>query len=233
MFAAHWRGILIGVGAVVAVVIGYVIVGSWLGSHDAIIKAQAESAAQAQLQKQYSEQQKQLTDEIGTIAESVHAMQTEQAARMKSLEDKFARSSSPADVATIAAELMKLQQPVTFVTPPATAANPNPVPVAQISTADTPAVKAYLQSCEECKLNLETRTRELTYAAQRESNLNDQIRLRDLTIESQGKEIVTWQTAAKGGTKWQRFKSAMKYVGIGVVIGVPAGVAAACAAGKC
>lgn len=29
-----------------------------------------------------------------------------------------------------------------------------------------------------------------------------------------------WKIAAKGGTKWQRFKSAMKYIGIGVGVGL-------------
>lgn len=180
----------------------------WLDEHDSRIKAEASVAAQQQLQQQY---QAQVSDLAKTMAERDSAYQQQ----VKALDIRFQSAATPQQTASLIASLMGLKQPIVLSTPAATHANPNPATVAQISSLDFPQAKAYVESCETCKLNLAKATAD---AADRQS----QAALAQLQIDSLKKENTSLQQAVKGGTFFQRFGKAAKYLIIGAAIGAVA-----------
>lgn len=180
----------------------------WLDEHDSRIKAEASVAAQQQLQQQY---QAQVSDLAKRMDEREAAYQTQ----LKTLDQRFQTAASPTQIAQLVSQLMGLKTPITISTPQSTAQNPNPQPVATVSTLDAPQVKAYVETCETCKLNLAKATAD---AADRQA----QASLAQLQIDSLKKENTSLQQAVKGGTFFQRFGKAAKYLIIGAAIGAVA-----------
>lgn len=186
--------VLLGVGVV-----------AYIDSREAVIKAQAsEAAAKATLD---------------TIAQHDAAAKLQLDAKEKEIADlqsklnaQLAAAKTPQDIAGLVSQLMNLQKPITFVTPPATPSNPNPEPIAQVSTIDAPQVKAYVQACEQCKLDLQTANAKLTFADQKISDDKAALATKDT-------EIKTWKTAAKG-TFWGNSKKIMKYGAIGGAVAI-------------
>lgn len=187
----------------------------WLDEHDSQIKAEASVAAQQQIQQQYQAQ-------VSDLAKRLEERDALYQQKVNALSSEFQKAATPQQIAQLAATMMGLKQPITIATPQPTALNPNPQPVAQISTLDAPQVKAYVQQCEECKLNLAKATAD---AADRES----QAHLAQLQIDSLKKENTSLQQAVKGGTFFQRLGKATKYL----IVGAAGGVVAICATGHC
>lgn len=231
MIAKYWKIIVIVVASVLIIAVLVVVFTSWLASRDAAVKAQAQTDAQRVVQEQIDKQQKVLAEQITNVANLMRDMKAEQDAKLKDLESRFARTSTPTDLAALVSQLAKMQQPAIVVTPQPTAANPNPQPTIQIS--DLNGLKLYTQQCEECKVNLDTRTRELSFAATREANLNDQLKLNALTLDSKDKEIISWKQAAQGGTTWQRARKRIGYFIVDAAIVGGITVAATCGTGHC
>lgn len=203
--------------AIALVLLGALGVGAkvWLDEHDNRIKAEASVAAQAQLQQQYQAQ-------VSDLQKQVDARDAIYQAEKKAQDLKFQTAVNPVQIAQLVAQVMGLKSPITISTPLPTAQNPNPTPVAQIPQLDFPQAKAYVQQCEECKLNLAKATAD---AADRES----QAHLAQLQIDSLKKENLSLQQAIKGGTFFQRLGKATKYL----IIGGAAALVATCTAGHC
>jgi len=143
-------------------------------------------------------------------------------AQLDAVNKRLDATKTPQDLAPVVAALMKLKQPITFVTPPATPENPKPAPVAEISTADTPQVKAYVQACETCKIQLQSAAANLKYA---ESQHADDLQKIKLAQDDAAK----WKKAAEGGSWFDR----MKHDGKIGLIGGGITVAVICALGHC
>jgi hypothetical protein len=136
-------------------------------------------------------------------------------AQLQTLNTKFSQAASPDQIAQLVTQLMGLKQPIQILTPAPTAQNPNPQPVAQVPLVDAPQAKAYLQDCEECKA---ARVKLQADVADREQ----QMAAAQKQIDSLKTERDTWEKTAKGGTKLQRIGRAMKWIGVGVVVGLAA-----------
>lgn len=187
----------------------------WLGARDDKIRAES-------FQKAHEETDKLRADEVKQLRAEIEEVKADAARKLDASRATFTRAQTPQDVATLVASLMKLQNPVTIVQPPATPENLHPAPVAQVSTEDAPAVKRYLQECEECKIKLPAAEAQLT-ASEREKQL-----LASQLVERTA-ERETWKNAANGGSFWQRAKHAGKWSAIGGA----AVIAIACAIGHC
>lgn len=200
---------------VIAIVAGGFGLRTWLSEHEARVQAEAQAKAQEVVQSDLKTQ----INELGTEMANRDAAYQEQ---LKTLDAKFATAQNPNQITQLVAQLMGLKQPIQIVTPAATPGNPNPAPVAQVSTLDAPQVKSYVQDCEQCKLD---RTKLTADAATRQQ----QAELAQKQIASLQNEVTTWKTAAKGGTTWQRLKRGAKWFAIGAGVGA----AAVCGSGHC
>jgi hypothetical protein len=77
-------------------------------------------------------------------------------------------------------------------------------------------VKAYVQACEECKLNLSKTQADL-------ADRQKQAELAQQTIDSLKKDNSVLTAAVKGGTVLQRTLRTMKWLAIGAAAGFVAG----------
>lgn len=195
-------------GGVLALIVIALLASSWLSARDASVRADAQ-------QKAHAETDLQRAEEIKTLHVQIEQIKADEAKRIEDLRTTFAKPQTPQELAPLIAQLMNLRQPINFVTPPATPENPHPVPVAQVSTEDAPQVKAYVQTCEECKIKLPAAAAQLTA-----SELEKQILANQLVERTQERD--TWKTAARGGSFWQRLKRNAKWLAIGAVAGAVA-----------
>ena len=183
-----------------------------LHEHDAHIREQAVTAAVQQTQATY---QKQLSDQMAEFQKEKAKRDAQYNQALGVLQKRFQQAATPQQIAELSTQVMGLKQPVTIVTPPATPTNPNPQPVAQVALSDAPFVKAYESQCETCKMALPKVQADL---ADREA----QMKLAQQEIESIQKQRDAALTAAKGGNLWHRTVKALKYIGIGVLVGAAA-----------
>jgi hypothetical protein len=204
------------IGAAVALV---VVSGIALREHDQHIKEAAVAAAVVQTEKQAQATYQQ---QVSDLAKQMADREAQYQADKKAADARFQQAASPAQIASLVAQLMGLKQPIQIVQPLPTAANPNPAPIAEVSTLDAPQVKAYVQQCEECKLNLSKATAD---AADRQAQAN----LAQLQIASLQKENTALTIEAHGGTVWQRTKRALRYI----AWGAGGAAVAICASGHC
>ncbi|HLZ91093.1 MAG TPA: hypothetical protein VKQ28_05210 [Candidatus Acidoferrum sp.] len=196
----------------VAAVLGF---RTWLSEHDLRMRAEAQAKAQEAVQSQAAAQ-------IAVLGKQMADRDAAYQAQLRSLDSRFSQAQSPDQIAQLVSGLMGLKQPIQIVTPAATAANPNPQPVAQVPVMDAPQAKAYIQECEACKAE----------RAKLQADAADRAKQADLAqkqIEALKGEVTTWKTAAKGGTVLQRLGRAAKWV----AIGAGAGAAALCGSGHC
>lgn len=202
-------------GGAVALILAGWLVFAWTTERENRVRAEATAAAnknaQAIIERHDAENKAQLD-----------AFVKGQQAQMDALNKRLDQVKTPQDLAPLVEQLMSLQKPITFVTPPATAENPKPQPIAQVPTQDAPQVKAYVQACETCKLDLETEKQKLTYAEQQHTN-----DLQSLKIANDN--AAAWEKAAKGGSILQR----MKHDGKIGLIGGAAAIVIVCALGHC
>lgn len=201
------------------------IVSAWIKSQFDLAKAEATTEAQKNYQDQLSKQIASLADNQKQIAAMVAQIQQEEKQRLDAIDAKFKQAQTPQDVAKLVESIMDFKQPITFTTPPATTENPHPAPIAQISAENTPQVKAYVQACEDCKVSLDSAKKQIEQAGKAAQNFQSQLDLKDLTIDSKDKEIRKWRDAAEGGSKWERFKRALKVIGCATAGGAVGAVA--------
>jgi hypothetical protein len=180
----------------------------WLEEHDARLRAEESSKAQQAVQAD-------ARAEIAAIQKQMADRDAAYQAQLQTLNTKFSQAASPDQIAQLVTQLMGLKQPIQILTPAPTAQNPNPQPVAQVPLVDAPQAKAYLQDCEECKA---ARVKLQADVADREQ----QMAAAQKQIDSLKTERDTWEKTAKGGTKLQRIGRAMKWIGVGVVVGLAA-----------
>lgn len=190
------------------------LIAGWLEARNAEEKAEATSEQQALIIKQAN-------DSIAALQKQEAAREAATAIQLADLQSKFNQAQSPQQIATLVAQVMGLKQPVIITTPAATPQNPNPQPIAQVPTSDAPQVKAYVQACEACKVQLPA------VQAQVES-LQSQQKLAGQQLSAMQNERDAWQKAAKG-TWWTNTKRAAKFLAIGAGVGA----AAVCGSGHC
>lgn len=179
------------------------------------IRSDAVQQAQAQFQKQ-------LNQTVADLKKEAADRETKLTQDLATLQKRFQQAATPKQIADLSTQVMGLKQPVQIVTPPATPANPNPQPVAQISFADLPLVKSYENECEICKLQLPKLQTDVTGQKQ--------------LIAAQEKEITSLKTqrdaavkASKGGNWIRRTVHNGKVLAIGGAVAV----AVVCGLGHC
>lgn len=187
----------------------------WVQEHDNRIKAEAIVQAQQAAQQTIAEQLKALSAQQAQF-------QADQAAKLAASQAQFQKSTTPAEIATLVAQLMGLKQAPVIVTPAPTPSNPNPQPVAEIPTSEAPQIKAYVAACEDCKIRLQTATEQIAAGAQRESLMTQ-------ASASKDKEIAALQTSVKGGSVLQRVGKAAKWI----LYGAAGAVVLTCGSGHC
>jgi hypothetical protein len=202
------------ISAVLAVVVVGVIA---LKEHDAKIKEQAVAQAVVDTAKK---DQATYAQQVSDLAKQMADRDAAYQQQMRALDTRLQQAQSPGQIATLAAQVMGLKQPIQIIQPAPTAENPHPAPVAEVSTLDAPQVKAYVQQCEECKLNISKATAD---AADRQAQAN----LAQLQIDSLKKENTALVVQAKGGTVLKRTLKILK-----VAACATAGGAAGGASGK-
>lgn len=100
---------------------------------------------------------------------------------------------SMTQVLSLIGQRANLPVPITITTPAPTKENPNPAPHIEIPKADFPAAKAYVEDCEQCKID---RARLRADAADREK----QMALAQEQIDALKKERDSAVKAVKGGS---------------------------------
>jgi hypothetical protein len=204
---------------IVAVAVGALLIGwlvfVWVGEREARARAEATQTANANALQVIEQHDAANRTQLDNFLKS-------QQAQVDALNKRFDQAKTPQDLAPLVQQLMALQKPITFVTPPATPSNPNPQPVAQVPVEDAPQVKAYVSACETCKLNLGTATQKLTYADQQHSDDLNKVKLAN-------DNAAKWEQAAKGGTVLQR----VKHDGKLLMIGGAVALAVVCGLGHC
>jgi hypothetical protein len=169
----------------------FCVVAVWFYIDERIGRVKAETVQQEQ-----AKAQAQIKEASDKLAEQHKAWEAEQQQKLLDMQKTFGQAQSPQQIANLVAQYMGTKQPITFVTPPATAANPNPQPVAQVAVSDAPQIKAYLQECETCKFNLSKAQTDLTYEQQQ----HDLTKQTLLSVTQQRDE---WKKTAQGGS-WMR-----------------------------
>jgi len=185
--------------AVLLCVIAFFFGYSWLKAHDANILLSSQKAANA--------------DALAAIKTS----ETERVAQLESTLDKLTqlqqRTKTPAQVAAALPTVIQLPAPVQQVTQAQAAASPALhegdliLPAADAK----PWFDAQVE-CKKCGVSLAS-------TQQQVANLTAIIAVKD-------KEIEQRDQALKGGTKWQRTKTALKWVGVGAATGAVVAVVA-------
>lgn len=173
--------------------------------------ATAQKTVQADYAKQFADLQKQMADRDAAYASS-----------LKTLDAKFAQAATPQQMADMLSKVMGFREPITISTPTPSAQNPQPSQVATIPAIDFPQAKSYVQACEECSLE---RTKLQGDIAARQA----QQEIAAKQIESLKTQSAAWEKAAKGGSVLQRTVKALKYIGIGALVGA----GAVCGSGHC
>jgi hypothetical protein len=204
------------IGAVVtALAIGLIA----LHEHDAKIREQAVAQAVVDTQKQV---QADADKKISDLAKQMDARDAAYKLQLETLSTRFQTAATPQQLAALATSLMGLKTPIQILSPAPTAQNPNPQPVAQISLADAPQAKAYLQDCEQCRID---RAKLTADAADRQAQAN----LAQLQIDSLKKENTALAVEVKGGSVLHRTIKALKYIALGAGVGA----VALCGSGHC
>ena len=184
------------------------------------IKAREDQARAEERSKANQQLIDQLTKQQNDFAQQIKDLKAQQAIDLANVQRTFANTQSPQQLAALVAQLMGLKQAPIVFTPQATKENPNPT--AQIELPDAPQVKAYFQSCEECKVNYAAAQKQLV--AEQGKTENAQQRLDIMTTDRD-----QWKRTAQGGSKLQRAVKRVEHFLI------DAGITAAlvCGSGHC
>jgi hypothetical protein len=188
---------------------------NWLSSHDDYVRAQAQLKGDQSTLAQLAKQQ---TD----LAAQFKQIQADQQSQLAALHKEYAQAQSPQQLAALISGVMNLPQPIRIATPPATKDNPNPLPVAEVPLPDAPQAKAFIESCQECQVQLATAQKQATITTQQTNALKQELTLTQ-------KERDTWKRAAQGGS-WAR-RAAKRATAFAIDAGIT--IVAACASHHC
>jgi hypothetical protein len=161
----------------------------WLRAHDAYLRAQSQSTATQSALSQLAKQQ-------SDLAQQLKQSQADQQSQLVALQKQYAKAQSPEQLAALLTAAMNLPQPIKITTPPPTPANPAPEPVAEIPLPDAPQAKAFVESCQQCQIDLAAALKQSAISAQQSAALKQQLTLTE-------KDRDTWKRAATGGS-WPR-----------------------------
>lgn len=200
----------LGVGALALVGAG-LLGKTLLSEHDSRIQAEAQAKILTQSQQQNQQQ-------IQNLADLIKQVKDDNSKQVSALADTVKSLKTPNDQLAWAVGQLKGQQPISINVPP----SPGQSATVSVPQNDIPALVQQVQDCKTCQLNLTSAQQQLTYKDQQMQQLAGQL-LDETKIAND------WKTAAKGGTTWQRFKKASKWLGIGVL----AGAGVVCGSGHC
>ena len=161
----------------------------WLRAHDAYLRADTQSKANQSALTQLAKQQ-------SDLAQQLRQSQADQQSQLATLQKQYAQAQSPEQLATLLTTAMNLPQPIKITTPPPTPANPAPQPVAEIPLPDAPQAKAFVESCQQCQIDLAASQKQSAITAQQTAALKQQLTLTE-------KDRDAWKRAATGGS-WPR-----------------------------
>lgn len=180
----------------------------WMREHEAraVVEAQQqiETKAQAQIAAQQEKNAEQLKDTLNALIAMKQQVQT------------------PAQIVQALPQVITLPQQVREVTPEqakAAAAVPALPDAPQIGAGDLIIPKADSKAFFDAQVDCKANAAKVSSCAETVENQKAVLALKDV-------EIKQLNIAIKGGTKWQRTKSAFKWIGIGALVG-GAAVAAA------
>jgi hypothetical protein len=178
---------------VLAILVGGVLAfRTWLSEHDLRVHAEEHTKAQEQVIAAIDEREKQREQILKDALAQIAA-------------SKAAVQTPQQVIHEIPQYLPPLPTPIRVTTPAPTADNPKPKPVVTIPPEDLKPLYDFAADCKACALK---------YADAQKTIADDQAKLK-----GKDDEVETWKAAAKGGTKWQRFTRAAKWIAIGVVSG--------------
>ncbi len=187
---------------------------TWLSEHDARLQAEERSKAKDQV----IAQNQQALQSLGALIEQVRQDNAKQVA---ALQETVAALKTPDEqLAWIVSHIQTQpgQPPITINVPK----NPEQPAMIEVPQARVPEVTEAVKGCDQCKLDLTAKTQELTYTQQQNQRLAD-------SLKQETDKAEMWENTAKGGSFWQRFGRAVKWISIGA--GAAAG--AICGSGHC
>ena len=187
----------------------------WLATHDAYLRAEAQSQATQSALAQLAKQQSDLSAELKQT-------QTAAQSQLSALRQQYAKAQSPDQIGALITAAMNLPQPIRITIPPATPDDPDPQPVAQVPLPDAPQAKAFVLQCQECSIRLSAAQKESAIAAEQLTASRQELAITQ-------KDRDAWKSAAKGGS-WPR-RAAKRAAAFAIDAAVTA--VALCASGHC
>jgi hypothetical protein len=210
--ARAWIEIVVGLMLLVGGILAF---RTWLEERDARVKAEATVDAQKKVFDQAGAHIKELQER-----DAERQKQTD--AAIAGIKGAAAKQVTPQQIASWLPKQVQLPVPVTVTVPAPTAANPNPNAQAAIPTADLPALRDYVEKCQECEARLPGAQQDALSKA-------EQLRQAGIQLSAVEKERDGYRQALKGGTFWTRVKRNAKWL----LVGAAAGGVAVCASGHC
>lgn len=190
---------------------------TWLGEHDARLKAESIVQANEKVSKDAETKSIALKNEIADRDRA-------SADREKAMIDAIKNMKTTAQIAPyVQRELAPgAPQPIIVNVPAATKDNPTPDAVISIPQADLPVLRDRLNKCD-------VDANALTTCRADTASTKELIRQAGVKLSAAENERDAYKVELQGGTFWRRTKTAFKFVGIG------GGIAAAamCASGHC
>jgi hypothetical protein len=204
-------------GGILAVILAIIGARSWIGEHDARLKAEVTVSADQKISDAAISSSK--AQDVAMAARDKAAADREQAMvdAIKNLK------TTPQILPYVQSNLAPgSSTPIIVQVPAATKDNPTPPATITIAQADLPVLRDRLNKCDTDALAVSTCTKDL-------ATKNAQLHDAGVSLSAVEGERDAYKQELAGGTKWQRTKKALKFIGIGAAIGG----AAICGSGHC
>jgi hypothetical protein len=204
-------------GAVFAVILAIIGVRSWIGEHDARLKAEVTVTADQKISDAAISNSK--AQEVAMAARDKAAADREQAMvdAIKNLK------TTPQILPYVQSNLAPgSATPIIVQVPAATKDDPTPPATITIAQSDLPVLRDRLSKCDTDALKVSTCAADIATKTQ-------QLHDAGVSLSEVEGERDAYKQELAGGTKWQRTKKALKFIGIGAL----AGAAAVCGSGHC
>lgn len=133
-----------------------------------------------------------------------------------------AQIQTPLQIANWIPSQLHTPSPIRFSMPTPTPSNPSPDAIATIPERDLLSLREVVESCKECKLELQTAKRDL-------ASTNQQLQLAGEQLSATQRQRDAALAVAKGGTFWRRLKTNTRWF----LMGIGTGAVTLCATGHC